>query len=123
MKLFLILGAVNAMLAVMLGAFGAHALEAKLTERNMLHVYQTGVQYQMYHALALLVVGVLLGKWPASTLLNGAGWSFFIGIILFSGSLYALSNTGMKFFGPITPLGGLAFIVGWILLIVSVVKA
>jgi uncharacterized membrane protein YgdD (TMEM256/DUF423 family) len=123
MKLFLILGAVNAMLAVILGAFGAHALEAKLTERNMLHVYQTGVQYQMYHALALIAVGVLLGKWPASTLLNGAGWSFFIGIILFSGSLYALSNTGMKFFGPITPLGGLAFIVGWILLIISVVKA
>ncbi|GGB39944.1 DUF423 domain-containing protein [Fictibacillus barbaricus] len=123
MKLFLILGAVHAMLAVMLGAFGAHALEAKLTERNMLGVYQTGVQYHMYHALALLAVGILLGKWPASALLNGAGWSFFIGILLFSGSLYALSNTGMKFFGPITPLGGVAFIVGWILLIIAVVKA
>ncbi|MFC0186909.1 DUF423 domain-containing protein [Fictibacillus aquaticus] len=122
MKLFLILGAINAGLAVILGAFGAHGLEGKLSAR-MLDVFKTGVQYHMYHAIGLLVIGILIGKWPGSTLLTGAGWAMFAGIVLFSGSLYVLSNTGISKLGIITPFGGLAFIIGWVLVVMAVIKA
>ncbi|MCH1626166.1 DUF423 domain-containing protein [Ferdinandcohnia quinoae] len=122
MKLFLILGAINAFLAVALGAFGAHGLEGKITEKY-LKVWQTGVQYQMFHAIGLFVIAFLVDKFPQSNQFSAAGWSMFIGVILFSGSLYVLSTTGIKVLGAITPLGGVAFLIGWVLLIVGTVKA
>ncbi|WP_026678816.1 DUF423 domain-containing protein [Fictibacillus gelatini] len=121
MKVFLIIGAINAALAVALGAFGAHGLEGKLSEK-MLEVYKTGVQYHMYHALGILAVALIASKLTNSSLVNWSGWLLFIGIILFSGSLYVLSMTGISKLGIITPFGGLAFIIGWILLVVGAVK-
>lgn len=121
MKVFIILGAINALIAVALGAFGAHGLEGKLSEK-MLEVWKTGVTYQMFHALGLLVVGLLVGKFENVSSFTWAGWLMFIGIILFSGSLYALSTTGIKFFGPITPLGGVAFLVAWLMVVIGAVK-
>ncbi|MGC4377283.1 DUF423 domain-containing protein [Fictibacillus sp. Mic-4] len=121
MKVFLIIGAINAALAVALGAFGAHGLEGKLSEK-MLEVYKTGVQYHMYHALGILAVALIASKLTNSSLVNWSGWLLFIGIILFSGSLYVLSITGISKLGIITPFGGLAFIIGWILLVVGAVK-
>ncbi|MGG0451991.1 DUF423 domain-containing protein [Priestia megaterium] len=121
MKLFLIIGAINAMLAVALGAFGAHGLEGKISEKY-LEVWKTGVQYQMFHAMGLFVIAFLLNKFPQSSLLTASGWIMFAGIVLFSGSLYVLSTSGIKVLGAITPLGGVAFIVAWILIIVAAVK-
>ncbi|WP_129705514.1 DUF423 domain-containing protein [Priestia megaterium] len=121
MKLFLIIGAINAMLAVALGAFGAHGLEGKISEKY-LEVWKTGVQYQMFHAMGLFVIAFLLSKFPQSSLLTASGWSMFAGIVLFSGSLYVLSTSGIKVLGAITPLGGVAFIVAWILIVVAAVK-
>jgi uncharacterized membrane protein YgdD (TMEM256/DUF423 family) len=107
-------GAIAAGVGVGLGAFGAHGLKSKLT-LEMLAVFETGVRYQMYHALALLAVG-----WAASRfehpLINVAGWAFVVGILIFSGSLYVLSIAGIRWLGAITPIGGLAFIVGWVAL-------
>ncbi|MFL0474078.1 DUF423 domain-containing protein [Priestia sp. 179-F W1.4 NHS] len=121
MKLFLIIGAINAMLAVALGAFGAHGLEGKISEKY-LEVWRTGVQYQMFHAIGLFVIAFLLSKFPQSSLLTASGWIMFAGIVLFSGSLYVLSTCGIKVLGAITPLGGVAFIVAWILIVVAAVK-
>lgn len=121
MKVFIILGAINAFLAVALGAFGAHGLEGKL-EPKYLEIWKTGVTYQMFHATGLLVIGVLLGKLPASALLSWSGWLMLIGIVLFSGSLYVLSVTKIGILGAITPLGGVAFLVAWILIIIAAVK-
>jgi uncharacterized membrane protein YgdD (TMEM256/DUF423 family) len=121
MKLFILLGSINAFIAVALGAFGAHGLEGKISER-MLEVWKTGVTYQMFHAIGLLAIGLLVGKFPQVTTFTWAGWMMFVGIVLFSGSLYALSTTGIKVFGPITPLGGLAFLVAWVFVIVGTVK-
>jgi len=121
MKLFLIIGAINAMLAVALGAFGAHGLEGKISEKY-LEVWKTGVQYQMFHAMGLFVIAFLLSKIPQSSLLTASGWIMFAGIVLFSGSLYVLSTSGIKVLGAITPLGGVAFIVAWILIVVAAVK-
>ncbi|ADF41991.1 MULTISPECIES: DUF423 domain-containing protein [Priestia] len=121
MKLFLIIGAINAMLAVALGAFGAHGLEGKISEKY-LEVWKTGVQYQMFHAMGLFVIAFLLNKFPQSSLLTASGWIMFAGIVLFSGSLYVLSTSGIKVLGAITPLGGVAFIVAWILIVVAAVK-
>jgi uncharacterized membrane protein YgdD (TMEM256/DUF423 family) len=118
MKLFLIIGAINAMLAVALGAFGAHGLEGKISEKY-LEVWKTGVQYQMFHAMGLFVIAFLLSKFPQSSLLTASGWIMFAGIVLFSGSLYVLSTSGIKVLGAITPLGGVAFIVAWILSVVA----
>jgi len=120
-KLFLVVGSISAALAVALGAFGAHGLENKLTERFM-KIYQTAVQYHIIHSVALVLVGILATRVTASPLLNGAGWSLIIGMVLFSGSLYVLSVTGITKLGMITPLGGLAFIVGWILLAAAALK-
>lgn len=114
MKLFIILGAINGFLAVALGAFGAHGLEGKLTEK-MLKTWEKAVDYQMFHTMALLVTGLLFAK-VQSVSLQWAGWMFFVGIILFSGSLYIYSTTAIKGFAIITPFGGLAFLVGWILI-------
>ncbi|HZG70898.1 MAG TPA: DUF423 domain-containing protein [Chondromyces sp.] len=121
MKTFIILGAINAFLSVALGAFGAHGLEGKV-EPKYLEVWKTGVQYQMFHAAGLLVVGVLFGQLPASSLLSWSGWMMLIGIILFSGSLYALTLSKISILGAITPLGGVSFLVGWVLLILAVSK-
>lgn len=122
-RLFLLIASFSGMTAVILGAFGAHALKQRLPA-NLLHSYETAVQYQFWHALALLAVVLLLLQWPASRLLQATGWLFTLGIILFSGSLYLLSLTevrqiGAISVGPITPMGGLCFIVGWFLLILA----
>lgn len=100
------------MLAVMIGAFGAHGLRGKLDDYAM-GVFETAVQYHFYHALALLAVGVIALSQPHTTLLKSSGWLFVLGTLIFSGSLYVLAITGVKWLGAITPLGGLAFIAGW----------
>lgn len=115
MKLFLILGAIHAFLAVALGAFGAHGLEGKIPEKYI-KTWQTGVTYQMFHAGGLFVVAFLADKLTNAGILTTAGWLFFAGILLFSGSLYVLSITQISILGAITPLGGLAFLGGWLLL-------
>lgn len=112
-KFFISIAAIMAGLSVASGAFASHALKARLSQRA-LEIFETGSKYQMYHALALLIVGLLLScSDEASTLLNTASWAFIIGIVLFSGSLYALSLSNIKWLGAITPLGGVAFLVGW----------
>ena len=111
-KLFITLASLSGMLAVLFGAFGAHALKGRLDE-HALNVFETAVQYHFYHTLALLVVGVMALSQPQAALLKSSGWLFVIGILVFSGSLYLLSLTGMRWLGAITPLGGLAFIAGW----------
>lgn len=121
MKVFVMLGAINMALGVILGAFGAHGLQ-KIISPDMLQVFQTGVQYQIYHALGLLMVAVLLIPYPNASGLRTGGWIMFAGIILFSGSLYLLALTGMKFFGPITPIGGMCFIVAWIWIFWAMLK-
>jgi uncharacterized membrane protein YgdD (TMEM256/DUF423 family) len=121
LKTFLLLGSVNAFLSVALGAFGAHALKSRLST-DMLAVYQTGVQYHMIHALGLILIALLSDKLGNSSLVTASGWSLFIGIILFSGSLYVLSISGIKILGAITPLGGVAFLLGWLLLAIAALK-
>ncbi len=111
-QLFLTLAACSGFLAVAIGAFGAHGLESVLTPESM-RTYQTGVQYHFYHSLALFGVAILAAQLEPARLLNIAGWSFVAGILLFSGSLYVLSVTGIRWLGAITPLGGVAFLVGW----------
>ncbi len=120
-KMWLISGAVFAMLAVILGAFGAHALKSILSEHGG-EIYQTAVQYQMYHGFALIAAGLLQQAWPSLNL-NPAGWCFIAGIMLFSGSLYILAGTSIRFIGMITPVGGLLFIGGWLWIIVQLVRA
>ncbi|MEP1471281.1 MAG: DUF423 domain-containing protein [Halieaceae bacterium] len=111
-NLFISLASFSAMLAVAFGAFGAHALKNRLDE-YALGVFETAVQYHFIHSLALLAVGILALSQPHTVLLKSAGWMFLLGILVFSGSLYCLSLTGIKWLGAITPLGGLAFIAGW----------
>ena len=111
-KLFITLASLSAMLAVAFGAFGAHALKGRLDE-YALGVFQTAVQYHFYHSLALLAVGILAVSQPQTALLKTSGWLFFLGILIFSGSLYVLSLSGVRWLGAITPLGGLAFLAGW----------
>ncbi|QBG48203.1 DUF423 domain-containing protein [Verrucomicrobia bacterium S94] len=119
-RLFLSLGAISGAFGVMLGAFGAHGLQHKLSAK-MMATWQTGVEYQFYHTFALLVVGLLALKFQSGVLTAG-GWSFLAGIIIFSGSLYTLSLSGITRLGAITPIGGLFFIAGWILLACAVLK-
>ncbi len=109
-------------LAVALGAFGAHALEGRI-ETSLITVYETGARYHFYHALALIAVSVAVSRWPESSLASVAGWLFVAGIILFSGSLYTLALTGIRVLGAITPLGGVAFIAGWICLTLAVLRS
>lgn len=120
MKLFLILGVINGFLAVALGAFGTHGLEGKLSEK-MLSTWEKAVDYQMFHTVALLVVGLLLAKFQGGSF-SVAGWMFLSGIVLFSGSLYFYSITGIKFLAMITPIGGFAFLIGWVILGYSIIK-
>ena len=117
-QLFFILGSLSGGLAVALGAFGVHALKARLTPDH-LTTFETGVRYEMYHALAMLAVAVEITRAPASGLLSAAGWLFVAGTLLFSGSLYLLSFTHKRWLGALTPFGGLAFIVGWSCLALS----
>ena len=118
MKTFIIIGAVNAFLAVALGAFGAHGLEGRV-EPKYLETWKTGVTYQMFHAAGLLVIGLLMGKVPVAFLFTTAGWLMLAGIVLFSGSLYVLSLTKISILGAITPLGGVSFLVAWVLIMIG----
>jgi uncharacterized membrane protein YgdD (TMEM256/DUF423 family) len=118
-KTFLLIGAVAGFLAVAFGAFGAHALRGRLSP-EMLGVFETGVRYQMYHALAILVVGLMLGR-MGGWLFSTAAWLFTGGIVLFSGSLYVLALSGVTTFGAVTPIGGLLFLAGWACLIVGAI--
>lgn len=112
-KIFLAIASIFGGLSVAAGAFASHALKDKLSERA-LEIFETADRYQMYHALALLLVALLINQTESSQpSLVIAGWAFIIGIVVFSGSLYALSLTDIKVLGAITPLGGLAFIIGW----------
>ena len=112
-KIFISLAAIFGGSSVAAGAFASHALKEKLSERA-LEIFEVGARYQMYHALALLLVAILLGQsQTSSTTLIASGWLFIIGIFIFSGSLYALSLSDIKILGAITPLGGVAFIAGW----------
>ena len=122
MKLFLFLAGAFGFLSVAIGAFGAHAAKARISP-EMLDIYHTGTQYQMYHSLALLAVALLLKFYPDSKYFNTSGWLFIAGIIIFSGSLYLLSLTGIKVLGAITPIGGLCFLGGWISLLFGAWKA
>jgi uncharacterized membrane protein YgdD (TMEM256/DUF423 family) len=120
-RLFFALGALSAFVGVALGAFAAHALKTRL-DAAMLATFETGVRYQMFHALALLAVGWAHTRWPSAVLTAG-GWLFLAGTVLFSGSLYALSLSGVRWLGAITPLGGLAFLAGWLCLAWAAWKA
>jgi uncharacterized membrane protein YgdD (TMEM256/DUF423 family) len=106
------LGSLGCLLGVAFGAFGAHALRNRF-DAYSLGVFETAVQYQFYHSLGLLAAGILLAQFPSSMLVKSSIFLFVLGILLFSGSLYLLSFTGLKWLGAITPLGGLAFIAGW----------
>lgn len=118
-RLFWVIAAILGGFAVAAGAFGSHLLKEKLTERS-LEIFELGTRYQMYHALALLFVAFLLSRAEtAQPLLTASGFAFMLGILLFCGSLYALSLSGMKGLGAITPLGGVAFMVGWLCLALS----
>ena len=116
-RTFLLIGSLAGALGVGLGAFGAHGLRARLSP-EMLGVFETAVRYHMYHALALVIVAVMLTRWDG-WMFHAAGWSFAVGIVLFSGSLYLLALTGIRALGMITPLGGVAFILGWAFLAVA----
>lgn len=118
-RLWFGLGALNAFLAVAAGAFGAHALKSRLTP-DMLAVFETGARYQMYHALGLLAVGALVAFGRPT---GASGWLMLAGIVLFSGSLYALALTGVRALGAITPVGGLCFLAAWLWLAVVSLRA
>lgn len=117
MKGLLVGGSLLAALAVALGAFGAHGLKDRLSS-DMMAIYETAVQYHFYHALGMIMIAILAKLFPDSSLLIWAGGLLVLGIVIFSGSLYTLSLTGIRMLGAITPIGGVAFIVGWVLLAV-----
>ena len=119
-RLFFALGCLSGFLGVALGAFGAHALKGRL-DVELLATFEVGVRYQMYHALALLAVGWAYTRWPG-TLVNASGWLFVAGSVIFSGSLYALSLSGVRWLGAITPIGGLGLLAGWLCLAWAVAR-
>lgn len=121
-KLFLTLGSIGMALAIALGAFGAHALKLTLAPER-LALYETAINYHVYHALGLLAVGLLAANRPESGVLRWAGLLMTAGVLLFSGSLYALSLSGVRALGAITPIGGLALLAAWLLLAVAVLRA
>lgn len=123
-KIFVIIGAICAFLSVAIGAFGAHGLKDKLSQ-HYLSIFETGVQYQMMHALGLILIGILADKMiqGQSALLNWAGWLMLAGIIVFSGSLYLLSITKVSILGAITPIGGVAFLVSWLLIVIAFIRS
>jgi len=113
-RIFLLLGSISGLVAVAAGAFGAHSLRDRLAA-DLLAVFETGVRYQIYHALALLLTAWAVTRWQG-TLTVAAGWLFVAGTLIFSGSLYALGLSGVRWLGAITPLGGVAFLAGWLCL-------
>lgn len=114
-KFMLVSGSLLGFLSVALGAFGAHALKSFLTETGRLATFETAVQYQMYHGLALLLTGILALRFPEISF-SLVGLLFLLGILIFSGSLYLLCATGIKWLGAITPIGGTAFLAAWLLM-------
>ena len=120
-RTFASLGALSAFIAVGAGAFGAHGLRARLSP-EMLAVFETGVRYQMYHALGLFAAAWVASRWPGG-MAHAAGWLFVAGTIVFSGSLYLLALTGTRWLGAVTPLGGVAFLAGWIALMLATRQA
>lgn len=120
-RTFLALGAGLAALAVVLGAFGAHALSSRIPA-DRLATFEIAVRYQMYHALAILIVGWAVDRWPQAGL-HVAGWLFAVGIVVFAGTLYGIAFGGPRWLGAITPVGGLCFIVGWCWLAVQAMRA
>lgn len=118
-SLFLYWGAAYGLTGVLLGAFGAHGLRNRLAP-DLMAVWHTAVEYQFYHAFALLAVGVLALHWPQNTRLVWAGWFFALGVLVFSGSLYALALSGVRVLGAITPFGGVALIIGWVMLLFAI---
>jgi uncharacterized membrane protein YgdD (TMEM256/DUF423 family) len=120
-RTFLFFGAVFGFLAVAFGAFGAHALKSRLST-EMLTVFETGVRYQMYHAFAVLIVAAAIGRLGDANLLVLAGWFFVAGILLFSGSLYALALSGVTVLGAVTPVGGVLFLIGWACLVLFALR-
>ncbi|HLR31928.1 MAG TPA: DUF423 domain-containing protein [Fodinibius sp.] len=118
-RLFLMIGGISMALAVALGAFGAHGLK-KILSQEMLTIFETGISYHFYHALGLLAVGVVARYIPDSALLSWSGWLMLAGIVIFSGSLYFLSISGIRWLGAITPIGGLCFIASWILFVMAI---
>ena len=117
---WLFLGAgLSGMLSVVLGAYGAHGLKGRLSS-DLMNAFQTGVEYQMYHSLAMLIACMLAYQWPEAQLLRWSAYLFLLGMIVFSGSLYLLSLTELRIFGPITPLGGLVLISAWLLLTMGI---
>jgi uncharacterized membrane protein YgdD (TMEM256/DUF423 family) len=121
-RTFLALAALFGLLAVAAGAFGAHALEARLTT-DRLAIFETAARYQMYHALALLAVAWLAASSASASLVAAAGWAFVCGTVIFCGSLYLLALGGPRWLGAITPIGGLAFMVGWALLGIAALRS
>ena len=121
-RVFLAAGGLAALAAVALGAFGAHALKGRLSP-EMLAVWHTAVEYHLFHALGLLAVGLLAAQLPASAPLKWSGWLMLAGIVLFSGSLYALALTGVRWLGAVTPAGGTAFLAAWALLVIAILRA
>jgi uncharacterized membrane protein YgdD (TMEM256/DUF423 family) len=120
-RFFFVLGSLSALIAVAAGAFGTHALRGKLTP-EALNTFEVGVKYQFYHALALLAVAWAIIHWPDANA-GMAGWLFLAGTLLFSGSLFALSLTGIQRFGVVTPIGGLLFIAGWLYLAWTILRS
>jgi uncharacterized membrane protein YgdD (TMEM256/DUF423 family) len=120
-RVFMAIAASLGGLSVILGAFASHALKDRLSDRA-LEIWETATKYQMYHALALLLIALLLSRATTSTPLVIAGFAFIVGIVLFSGSLYALSLSGVKWLGAITPFGGIALIIGWGCLLIAAWK-
>ncbi len=121
-RIFFLLGSLSAGLGVAFGAFGAHSLRGRLTP-DMLATFETGVRYEVYHALALLAVAWAVTRWPNSSLPVWAGWLFVAGTVLFSGSLYLVAVAGVRVLGAITPFGGVAFIAGWLCLVLAAWRA
>ncbi|MBK6263697.1 DUF423 domain-containing protein [Marivirga sp. S37H4] len=121
-KLFIIIGAVSGAVSVILGAFGAHALQDTLTATGRMETYETAVKYQMYHSLALILLGIMMAQFDHK-FMQFSGYSFLMGIIIFSGSLYLLCATGITKLGAITPIGGIFLIAAWILLAIGVGKS
>jgi len=119
-RIFFASGAISGFLAVALGAFAAHGLKARLTP-DLLTIFETGVRYHMYHALALLAAAWACTKWPGNWS-SYSGWLFLAGTLIFSGSLYILAISGVRWLGAITPIGGLAFLAGWICLALAALK-
>lgn len=119
LKMTFLFAALSGLMSVALGAFGAHALRGSL-EPRLMNAFETGVTYQMSHSLVLLVVCLLAEQWGKSLVIQFSALAFVLGIVLFSGSLYALALTGLKWLGPVTPIGGLALLAGWLGLLLGI---